>query len=84
MTPNIAVRAEASYSYMEQLSLNQGTSLYRPAFLMTQLGVAYKFDPSPAWGGPAFQSLPIVTKTAPVLKAPAAPPADPPAAHWTA
>ena len=53
VTPNIALRAEASYTYADKLlSLNFGTALYRPSFAQVQVGLAYKFDPPAGWGNP--------------------------------
>jgi outer membrane immunogenic protein len=53
VTPNIAVRAEASYTYADRdLSVNSNTAIYRPSFLQFQLGLAYKFDAPAGWGDP--------------------------------
>jgi len=63
VTQNVSVRGELSYTYADQLSLLPGTAaVYRPEFLMMQLGVSYKFDAPAGWGVPAPQraSLPGV------------------------
>ena len=53
IAPNIALRAEATYTYAtSQLSLNTGSDVYRPSFLMVDLGLAYKFDAPAGWGVP--------------------------------
>ena len=53
VAPNIALRAEATYTYAtRQLSLNQNFDVYRPSFLMFDVGVAYKFDSPAGWGVP--------------------------------
>jgi outer membrane immunogenic protein len=58
VTPNIALRAEASYTYADKLlSLNFGTDLYRPSFLQVQLGLAYKFDVPSGWGNPGVATV---------------------------
>jgi outer membrane immunogenic protein len=58
ITPNWALRAEASYTYANQvLSLNQGFDLYRPAFVMLDVGLAYKFDAPAGWGVPAATTV---------------------------
>lgn len=59
LTPNLAVRGEISYSRFDQLALNPGganpggNDLYDASFLMTQIGIAYKFDAPAGWGAPA-------------------------------
>jgi outer membrane immunogenic protein len=84
VTPNIAVRTEATYTRASVLSLNAGTDLYRPAFLMMQIGASYKFDAPSGWGvpataaaAPALLKNPILTKAPPKAIA-----ADPPP-KWT-
>jgi outer membrane immunogenic protein len=58
VTQNIALRAEASYNYADNLlSLNFGTDLYRPSFLQVQLGLAYKFDVPSGWGNPGVATI---------------------------
>jgi outer membrane immunogenic protein len=60
VTPNIALRAEASYTYATQeLDLPLNASTYRLAFMTMQIGAAYKFDAPAGWGVPAsLQSRP--------------------------
>jgi outer membrane immunogenic protein len=51
ITPNIALRAEGSYTRATQvLSLNEGFDLYRPTFLLFRIGAEYKFDAPSNWG----------------------------------
>lgn len=53
VTPNIAVRGEINYTYATStLSLNTGFDVYRPSFLMLDLGLSYKFDAPAGWGSP--------------------------------
>ncbi len=75
IAPNIALRAEATYTYATgQLSLNQGFDVYRPSFLMFDLGVSYKFDAPTGWGVPGAAPQPaqpgLVYKAAQVPLAP--------------
>lgn len=52
VTPNIALRAEASYTYADELlSLSQGLMTYRPSFLLFELGADFKLGPPPAGSG---------------------------------
>ncbi|HUZ32706.1 MAG TPA: outer membrane beta-barrel protein [Xanthobacteraceae bacterium] len=79
VTPNVSVRGEISYTYADQLSLNSGTDLYRPAFLMMQLGASYKFDPPAGWGVPAasrgpLSAIPYLPSLASLFPAPSASP----------
>jgi outer membrane immunogenic protein len=51
VTPNVALRAEGSYTRADQvLSLNQGFDRYRPTFLLFRVGAEYKFDAPGGWG----------------------------------
>lgn len=53
VTPNIAVRAEASYTKTtEDLSLSSGSFIYRPSILLLNVGASYKFDAPAGWGNP--------------------------------
>ena len=53
VTPNIALRFEASYTYaVEHLKLQQTPDVYRPGFLLLSLGAAYKFGAPAGWGNP--------------------------------
>ena len=92
VTPNIAIRSELSYTYASTLSLNNGTDIYRPAFLMMQIGASYKFGAPSGWGVPASGwGIPAAVAEAPALpkssmptKAPPLPPAAvAPAPRWT-
>ena len=88
VTPNVALRAEASYTYAtRQLSLNQNFDQYRPTFLMATVGMAYKFDVPGGWGAPAAApgaAAPGAAYPGMVYKAmPAAPAAPPLAPAWT-
>ena len=81
IAPNLALRAEASYTYAtQQLSLNQGFDVYRPSLLMFDVGLAYKFDAPSGWGAPAVAAGPSATglyyKAQPES-------ADPVAPRWT-
>jgi outer membrane immunogenic protein len=59
IAPNLTLRAEASYTRATRdLSLNQGFDLYRPSFLMFDLGLAYKFDSPAGWGVPGVATAP--------------------------
>jgi outer membrane immunogenic protein len=59
IAPNLTLRAEASYTRATRdLSLNQGFDMYRPSFLMFDLGVAYKFDSPAGWGVPGVVAVP--------------------------
>ncbi len=72
VTPNIVVRAETTYTYADNpLSLNQGFDLYRPAFVMFNVGAAYKFDVPGGWGVPATVAAPVATRWPLVTKSPA-------------
>jgi len=86
ITPNVIARGEATYTYADTLTLNQGSSVYRPSILMMQVGLAYKFDPLPGWGVPATlasEISPVPVKNPMALKAPPPPAAPPEWAHWT-
>jgi len=77
VTPNIALRADVSYTYADRLlTLNSNTDLYRPGFLMVGVGAEYKFD-VPGLGAPATfasgASAPSA-KSKMVFKAPPLPP----------
>ena len=81
--PNVAVRAEATYTYADRLlSLNQGGDLYRPAFVMFSVGAAYKFDIPGGWGVPATVAAPVATRWPLITKAPPREPAVA-ATNWT-
>ena len=84
VTPNIAIRGEASYTYASTLSLNAGTDVYRPAIFLMQVGAAYKFDAPGGWGNPAtVAAAPALLKSKMLTKAPPkATPQDPPP-KWT-
>ena len=73
VTPNVAVRAEATYTYADQtLSLNQGFDIYRPSILLVKFGAAYKFDAPAGWGVPASAASALFPAAQPamVYKAP--------------
>jgi opacity protein-like surface antigen len=60
LTPYVSLRADASYTYADQLlSLNMATDLYRPGFLLFQVGAAFQLDPpaSLGLGEPATKPL---------------------------
>jgi hypothetical protein len=61
VTPNVALRAEATYTYATQsLDLPLNASTYRLAFMTMQVGAAYKFDAPAGWGVPAtWQKRPV-------------------------
>jgi opacity protein-like surface antigen len=82
VTPNIALRAELSYTYADQfLTIPNSPDVYRPGFLMFQVGAAFKLDPPASWGlgSPAsiavFSPQPAVAPKAPIMATKAAPPA---------
>jgi opacity protein-like surface antigen len=82
IAPNIALRAEATYTYAtSQLSLNSGSDVYRPSFLMVDLGLAYKFDAPAGWGVPG--TAPASTRPGMAYKAAQAPLAAPFTPTWT-
>lgn len=93
VTPYITLRAEASYTYADHLlALNSDTDLYRPGFLLVQLGLSLKLDPTEGWGTPAATwpttASPALVYKAPAMVTKAPPPAQPYAAvpyspNWT-
>lgn len=51
VTPNFSLRGEVSYTYADRLlSVNDGADLYRPSFLMFQVGAAFNLEPPASWG----------------------------------
>jgi len=75
ITPNLALRVEATYtSATRPLSLNEGFDVYRPSFLMFDLGLSYKFDAPAGWGVPGVAPGPaqpgLIYKAAQVPVAP--------------
>jgi outer membrane immunogenic protein len=82
VTPNLALRAEASYTRAtELLSLNQGFDQYRPAILLFNVGLAYKFDAPAGWGVPA--AAPATAHVPMVYKAPPPAAGAPLTPNWT-
>ncbi len=66
VTPNIALRAEASYTdAIETLTESSGTYHYTPSILLLQIGAEYKFDAPAGWGVQA-SSPPAAATGAPV------------------
>jgi outer membrane immunogenic protein len=64
VTPNVAIRAEASYTGATQaLTLNSGSDRYSPSILQLQLGAEYKFDAPGGWGARA--AAPVFSGAAP-------------------
>ncbi|HEX4410176.1 MAG TPA: outer membrane beta-barrel protein [Xanthobacteraceae bacterium] len=54
VTPNIALRAEASYTYSNSVfTIPNALDQYRPGFMLYQVGAAFKLDPPTGWGTPA-------------------------------
>jgi Outer membrane protein beta-barrel domain len=84
VTPNIAIRTETTYTYAKSISLNTGTDVYRPAFLMMQIGASYKFDAPAGWGVPGtVTSAPGLLKGPLFTKAPVQPTSGDPPPKWT-
>jgi outer membrane immunogenic protein len=80
VTQNVALRGEFTYTYVNQVSLNQGFDLYRPILMTMQLGAAYKFDAPANWGVPARVDG---TLAAPLVFKGQETPAPAPAPRWT-
>ena len=66
VTPNIALRAEASYTgAVQALSLNSDTDRYSPSILLLQVGAEYKFGAPAGWSVGA-SAPPVADAPAPV------------------